>query len=255
MNNGIAGYREYPVVTVADGGPVVGVLTSPLSEGNGVRVVFLPGAGIASVGNARLFVELARELADMGCESLRIDPPGTAESESDPFRAHLPPDLAEPRVEGLLPAIVDASATLHRRLVAVGECLGARMWLALAPRLPTLSHLILVCPPVATAAEGTAAARREARTLVEGLTHAMDRGVNVELVYGERDVDLPAADSVLTAAFGRHYRSELPRLDMHVTAGKLHGIASGNARDAVTEVVRRTIGAVAGRGEDRWTSG
>ncbi|MDG4788023.1 hypothetical protein O7626_19110 [Micromonospora sp. WMMD1102] len=222
-----------------DGGPypLFSVLSVPADWSGGTGVLLLPGAGISSVGNARVWVDVARELAAHGSLALRLDVHGVGESGGTA-------DPADP----LRPPTADACAAARRvrerggtDLVIVGECFGARTALDCVGRVDGLRGLVLLVPPLGTARPGTPGYAAETVDLLDKLEAAVRSGVRVVVAYGPDDTDREPFLSAVTERFGTGFPRALPALLIHSATTKIHGIASVEARMAVGELVVEAV--------------
>jgi hypothetical protein len=229
-------YREYPIALRAGASHIVAFGTEPAGVSNGVRALFLPGAGIASLGNARLFAELSRRLAAEGYETLRVDLPGVGESSG----ATKLPEPEGHSVRGALAAFVGERQPGHGPTVVVGECLGA--WAALEfTGMPGVHYMVLLWPPLTAGTECDRMAGREAGAFTSAVAEATGNRIVVYVTYGNRDLDLPRFDATMSERFGVGYRSSIPNLQVIIEEGKLHGIASRGAAIATERIIRLAL--------------
>lgn len=144
MNSSIDARFEVPVWIDSGTDQLLGVVTEP-DDPSGFGVVLLTGGGwMPSTHRNRMYVDLARELASIGCTVLRFDYPGVGDSTGrtpvfDSMRPHVEPAVA-------------AVDTLHQlgvsRVVMVGTCYGGRTALAAARHVDPLVGLVLSGVPV-----------------------------------------------------------------------------------------------------------
>lgn len=172
---------ERPLVLGADAN-LVGIVAAPASPSATPTVpappvvIFLNAGVIHRVGPHRLHVKLARQLADRGITSLRLDLSGIGDSRSVPgslsFRQS---SVADTR------AAMDhlASELGATRFAIVGLCSGADNALATAEVDPRVSHLVVLDPPAYVTPR--AQARRMARRVrsLGGARATLAWGANV----------------------------------------------------------------------------
>jgi dienelactone hydrolase len=138
--------EETPVFLHSDGGEqLFGIVTEPVSEPKGVAVIFLGAGNIkGATGPNRLYVRLARRVAALGYHALRFDYHGIGEStgeiEGFPFD--------RPFVDDLLAGVRCLEERGVREITVAGFCYGALTALTAADRIPGLSGVALVNPPV-----------------------------------------------------------------------------------------------------------
>lgn len=144
----ITSCSETPVVFDAAGEDLVGVLTRPDGEGNGLAVVTLYGTGPFPVfGRNRVGVSLSRGLAELGFHVLRFDYRGAGDSGGAPREA----DVNHPWVDDALGAVRCLQAEGLHEIVLVCVCFGARTGLAISGQIPGLAAMALISPPVGQA--------------------------------------------------------------------------------------------------------
>jgi len=188
----VSGAQSWPEEVVfirSRGSDLFGVLTQPAGEPEETAVLLLSGAAeAASFGRNQVRARLARRFADLGFPAMRVDYPGAGESTGRAPEARLD--------EGsILPLVEDAAAVAgwlrergSRRLVVAGSCLGSRVALTCAGRVPDVGGLVLVTPPVhdydhrRMPESGGPQGR-----FVELMRDAVDAGLPVLLVYGRPD--------------------------------------------------------------------
>ncbi|MEV6927310.1 alpha/beta hydrolase [Dactylosporangium sp. NPDC051485] len=205
--------RELPMFLDAGTHQTFAVVTEPESPA-GTGVVLLAGAGIAAVGNARLWVGLSRELGARGHWVVRLDHRGAGESTGEVGDL----DLTEPFTADALAAAGWLAGRTPDGIALVGECFGARTALDCVGALGRPRGMVLLFPPVAMGARDEAG-RRDLR---DKLDRAISAGVPLAAVYGADDVDRPEFEELVKG-----------RVPVAVEPGKLHGIASIEARDGV----------------------
>lgn len=80
-----AGFREHPVLMFCEGERLLGVIAEPVEQSTSdLGVLILVGGPQYRGGSHRLFVQLARGLANAGFASLRFDFRGMGDSTGDP---------------------------------------------------------------------------------------------------------------------------------------------------------------------------
>lgn len=130
---------EKPVVIELEQDFLVGIIHQCVDSDLGV--VFVIGGDQYRVGSHRLFIQIARHLADKGISTLRFDHRGVGDSSGrQPHFTDLFLDLSA-AIEKFLTECPKIS-----RVVAVGLCDGATAALIFAYRLPAVSGLILLNP-------------------------------------------------------------------------------------------------------------
>jgi len=107
-----------------DDGHIFGVLTQPARSQELPAVIMLNAGSIHHVGPSRLYVRLARELAEEGFASLRLDHEGIGDTvlrkpgvENEPYAASA--------MEDLQAALDFMKSRGHKRFVVMGLCSGA----------------------------------------------------------------------------------------------------------------------------------
>lgn len=144
MSFSTPGYREVPVFIDASPETLFGVLTAPTEPANGMGVVLLSGGDdIPSTNRNRMWVRVARRLAALGFQVLRLDYRGVGESSGENDYS-----LELPATEDLDAAIRWFQATGVSDLVLGGSCFGASTCVARAASLPGLRGLALISSPV-----------------------------------------------------------------------------------------------------------
>ncbi len=118
--------RQTPLYFPAGENRLFGVLTSPPGPESGLGVLLLAGGVyVLSTNRNRVFVRLARELAGLGHQVLRIDFRGVGES-TGTISSY---DLADPNVEDVRGAMDVLQAASVSGVIVVGSCFGAgRGW-------------------------------------------------------------------------------------------------------------------------------
>ena len=124
-------------------GTLRGILHSPVGPDSGWSVVFVQGYFSSThVGPARLYVQLARRLAQQGIECLRIDPYGVGDSDGDFSETSYESELADYRTA--LDWVERRQAP--RKLALLGHCLGAGLSIRLAAADPRIERALLISP-------------------------------------------------------------------------------------------------------------
>lgn len=150
-------YDEVPVVFPADQEEIYGIFVQPRRAPSNVGVVLLNGGGfIAMTHRNRMWVHLARGLAERGFPVLRFDYHGVGESTGDIPELW----LDGPFVEDLKGAVDWLRGRGLTRLVFVGSCFGARTIIATAPNLQEAEGAVLLSMPPGSARLGELAAER-----------------------------------------------------------------------------------------------
>lgn len=136
--------HETPVWVASGDADLMAVVTRP-AQASDVGVILLTGGGwMPSTHRNRMYVDLARSLARMGCTVVRFDYPGVGDSTGvtpvfDSMRPHVDPVRAVAEMLGALGI---------RRVVLVGTCYGGRTALASSKFVPNLVGLVLSGVPV-----------------------------------------------------------------------------------------------------------
>jgi pimeloyl-ACP methyl ester carboxylesterase len=140
-------------------GPRFAVRTEPAEPISDTGVLLCNGGWVSgSWYFNRLYVKLARSLADRGHPVVRFDWYGTGESPGFLLRFN----LEDPFVED----VVGAASLLKgcRRTVGIGYCFGAVSLLAAAERLEHLAGLVLISPSLAGRIQRARATQLKTRT-------------------------------------------------------------------------------------------
>ena len=131
---------------LGEGGRLLGILTSPSMPRSNAQdlpvFVFLSAGLLHRVGPYRLYVRLARELAQMGFNSLRIDLAGRGDS---------PPRLGLTNQQSVAADFAEILAVLESRLgrlplVLAGLCSGADNAIRLTLKEPRVVGMVLLDP-------------------------------------------------------------------------------------------------------------
>jgi pimeloyl-ACP methyl ester carboxylesterase len=132
--------REYPVFLPDGDEHVAAVLTAPERSPRGLVLLVTGGGGTPRSHRASMFTRVARELADRGIASLRVDVLGVGDSTG---RAAF--SLREPPIEAILSSARFAiDVTGVRILGMAGNCGGARTTLEVVQRIPGFQSVALM---------------------------------------------------------------------------------------------------------------
>lgn len=135
---------ESPVFFASDRDNLFGIVTRPREPSRTGVVLLTGGAWIPAINRNRLWVRLARVLAEDGHNVLRFDYHGVGESTGQLTTYGLDPSFRS--------GIEAAARTLREqgadRVILLGTCFGARLALACASRIPGVAGLILMSPPL-----------------------------------------------------------------------------------------------------------
>ncbi len=128
------------------GGRLFGILTQPkklIHNGQELPVfVFLNSGLVHRVGPRRLYVRLARKLAEIGFTSLRVDLAGKGDSFS---RSHLTTEQSLTEDYGDIISVLEARQN-QLRLIVSGLCSGADDAIFLTPKDPRIVGMVLLDP-------------------------------------------------------------------------------------------------------------
>jgi pimeloyl-ACP methyl ester carboxylesterase len=148
---------EVPVFFRAGGDELFGIVTQPTVAPLGVGCLLLSGGGRNGAGGTpspgvnRVWVRLARQLADLGFHAMRMDYRGIGESGGR--RPEY--DLSEPFVPDVLAAVEQLRNHGAGDVVLIGTCFGGRSALAAAPHLEGVRGVALFGSPVRDFKKGT----------------------------------------------------------------------------------------------------
>jgi pimeloyl-ACP methyl ester carboxylesterase len=153
---GVASSDE-PVYFPSDENTYCGIISIPTSTSGSMSttgVVLLAGTGPGSgtIGRNRMWVRLARTLADEGTPVLRFDYAGVGDSSGEMIGY----DLDTPAVEALQAAFDVLESIGCEDIIVVGTCYGARTALAGSAGDPRVAGIHLMVPPVKSSAKGSA---------------------------------------------------------------------------------------------------
>lgn len=262
---------EVPVYLPTDTGRLAGILGVP-DRPNGVLLTMVTGGSRGSRAHRnRLWVKVARKLEPDGVFTLRLDLPGTGDSEGVPRRLRLVDPLEGPVAQAVRRTVDEVGA---KRVLLAGTSLGARVCLAAAPLIPEATDVLYVVgPPVAKPPPApprrlykAAHARLTKRMgVLKGILPTPRRGVekgpggrkrsiqtvfsrpllefttrgNVRFVYGEDD---PLLEEVQDALAGLEGRLDPGKVALEVVPGiELHGFQKIEAQDRTFEVTTRWV--------------
>ncbi len=132
------GIIELPVDVDAHAG-LFGIMTRPAQASSDTAFIFLNSGLLHRIGPFRLYVDIARHIAELGFPSIRLDQSGKGDSDALPG---MPPSEAK------IANVTAATALLEReagaaRFVVGGLCSGADDALQVASEIPGLSGLFL----------------------------------------------------------------------------------------------------------------
>ncbi len=154
---------EHPIFVPYHDEHLAAVVTTPQGPARSL-VVLLQGLGAPRSHKHRLWTRTARDLADRGIASVRMDYPELGDS-----TGAFPGDLhAPPVAEATAVARVALEATGVERYGIVGNCLGARTALSMAKELPgcvSVSVILPGSPKNLLEGDGRTAPHRAARRL------------------------------------------------------------------------------------------
>lgn len=131
---------------------LISIPTSGMMRTTGVVLLAGTGAGTGTVGRNRMWVKLARTLADAGTVVLRFDYAGVGDSSGD----LVGDDLDSPAVDALRAAFDVLESRGIDDIVLVGTCYGARTALAGSVGDPRVTGIYLLVPPVRSPQKGSA---------------------------------------------------------------------------------------------------
>ena len=125
-----------------------GILSQPREANELPAVIMLNAGSIHHVGPHRLYVRLARELADEGYAVLRIDHEGLGDSVARDAKARENHPYPPTAIEDVQAAMTFLQGRGHRRFVLMGLCSGAHtaFHAALALRHAPIDDLVLINP-------------------------------------------------------------------------------------------------------------
>ncbi len=128
------------------GGRLFGILTQPNKQARNTQelpvFVFLNSGLIHRAGPRRLYVRIARELAQIGFTSLRVDLAGKGDSFS---RSHLTTEQSLTEDYEDIISVLEAHQSQFQ-LIAFGLCSGADDVIRIVPRDPRIVGMVLLDP-------------------------------------------------------------------------------------------------------------
>ena len=247
-------WTEHPVFVPAGDEHLCGVVCAPDGELQDLAVVLLTGGNYTRSHRNRMWVRAARELADRGVASIRVDYHGVGDS-----TGHVVIALEHPVDEDVM-----ASADLLRqatgvsRIAFVATCFGGRSAMAAAARRDDVASVTTFPLPIMAPAEaptkvplrrrlrrrlkrsavGSALLRnprvKQARTKIADARHEgamivsprfrrdtamVARRVPVRFVFGEHTKELPDARRLIGELAEELHPSELARIELTVIPG------------------------------------
>lgn len=131
--------RERPVIFACQGDELLGIVHQ--GGQNATGLLFVTGGGQYRVGSHRLYVQLARRVADAGYAAFRFDHRGVGDSAG----AFVGFDHLETDVEAALATFRECCPEVER-IVLLGLCDGASALLLALARMPDIAGLILINP-------------------------------------------------------------------------------------------------------------
>lgn len=149
--------RDEPVFFPAPESTYCGLLSMPRSDTmstTGVVLLAGTGAGTGMIGRNRMWVRMARTLADAGTPVLRFDYAGVGDSDGEMVGY----DLDTPAVDALQAAFDLLGSRGVDDIIVVGTCYGARTALAGSVGDPRVAGIHLLVPPVRSSKKGAAGA-------------------------------------------------------------------------------------------------
>ena len=154
--------RDEPVFFPPEERTYCGIISMPTSgsiSATGVVLLAGTGPGTGMIGRNRMWVRMARTLADMGTPVLRFDYAGVGDSKGEMVGY----DLDTPAVDALQAAFDVLGARGVEEVIVVGTCYGARTALAGSAGDPRVVGLHLLVPPVGSGVKGA-----------DGINHAVE---------------------------------------------------------------------------------
>ena len=147
--------RDEPVYFPAEEDTYCGLLSLPTADSmstTGVVLLAGTGPGSGTIGRNRMWVRLARTLADAGTPVLRFDYAGVGDSSGEMVGY----DLDTPAVDALQAAFDLLESRGCEDVIVVGTCYGARTALAGSAGDPRVLGIHLLVPPVKSSKKGSA---------------------------------------------------------------------------------------------------
>ncbi|MFV2000150.1 MAG: alpha/beta fold hydrolase [Acidimicrobiia bacterium] len=148
---------DEPVLFPKGQGTYCGFVSMPTSGSvstTGVVLLAGTGAGTGTIGRNRMWVKMARRLADSGIPTLRFDYAGFGDSDGEVAGY----DLDAPAISALKAAFDLLSSRGVDEFLLVGTCFGARTALAGSVDDPRVAGLHLLVPPVRATRKGAGGA-------------------------------------------------------------------------------------------------
>jgi pimeloyl-ACP methyl ester carboxylesterase len=144
---------DEPVFFPKDDNTYCGIISMPTSDSmstTGVVLLAGTGFGTGTIGRNRMWVRMARMLADAGTPTLRFDYAGIGDSSGEMIGY----DLDTPAVDALRAAFDLLSSRGIEKILVVGTCFGARTALAGSVNDPRVAGIHLIVPPVGSNKKG-----------------------------------------------------------------------------------------------------
>ncbi len=208
-----------------------GVLTSPRRDPRGVVALLLWGSGpLPSFGTNQIRARLARRLAGSGYHTMRIDYPGVGDSTGTASEGDR---LDNPNVEPVLGAASWLRERHLSRTVVVGSCFGARSALASAGRLPDLTAVVLISPPVWDDERDM----RPSQRFLAPFSELCERRIPVLFLYGADDHVYKYFRQGRAGKLGQLLEDAGDLVTVRVTEEPLHGFPTASSGDGMIEIV------------------
>jgi pimeloyl-ACP methyl ester carboxylesterase len=257
--------REFPVFIPHGAERLAAVVTVPDTEPLGVVMLFT-GTGAPRSHRYQVWARLARQLADSGLASVRMDREGIGDSSGE-LRAHRMNDALVNQAMTVAQFATHATGT--DRIGVAGNCSGSRMALYVAAMSPTCVGTVCVLPrviepggvhsiavsarrlkiasflrrikPLRRMTDPIRHRRRKVSSVVERyLSQALDHG-RVLFLYSEQDPDAYNEGSVaaLKGMLNRFTQSRRERFKVRVLSnGPLVGFESRTAQQDSIDTIR-----------------
>ncbi|MDQ3782497.1 MAG: hypothetical protein M3349_06105 [Actinomycetota bacterium] len=135
-----------PVFFPPGEGTYFGIITRPAANPSTTGLVLLSGTqfGTTTIGKNRMFVDMARRLAEAGYGSMRFDYQGVGEA----LEGVVDYRLDNPATHAMHAATAAMRAAGFERILVTGTCFGSRTALVGTAEDPDIAGLLLVVPPV-----------------------------------------------------------------------------------------------------------
>jgi pimeloyl-ACP methyl ester carboxylesterase len=149
--------RDAPVFFPETENTYSGIISTPISDSmstTGVILLAGTGSGTGTIGRNRMWVRMARTLADSGILTLRFDYAGVGDSTGDMVGYN----LDAPAVEAIRAAFDLLTSRGVEEILLVGTCYGARTALAGSVGDPRITGIHLLAPPVRSNTKGSGGA-------------------------------------------------------------------------------------------------